>query len=648
MAKLTIRAMVVDRDLNVKPIPKFVFNLEPTSNHSGSETLTITTGVNGIGEIGVLPARYRISSVRALTFEGKQFSWDLQTTVTSPETVVELSNDNARIVEGAGSPVDDVTAAFKKYRDSVVTVWAEVEAGHGTGFIADPSGLVVTNQHVVTTSEYIAVQFDRERMLPAKLLASDSTADVAVLWVDFSRIPEAHATPLLNKGDVPAEEGEKVFTIGSPLHQSKVMTTGIVSKIEVRAIISDININPGNSGGPLFNARGRVIGITTFGDLSRGRGPGISGVVRIEQALPFLDEAKAKMASAQKPSPEFLPAQPPDAYPIEAIKASANVEKFKLGPYVFGLGDYDVAFVTPIVRYRGLASDVRAQKEKEKRNRKSANAVQGTFLPLDDLKGWAEYVGEYEPVLLVQASPRLKETFLSAFSRGMAASHGYVTGPAKLHFKTDFYKMKLLCGNQEVKPLFPGKIQHVADEHDAAVNITDATFDGLYKYAPDAVTAKCGTVTLQLFSEKDPSEPKSKVLDQKTINALVADFAPYLAMHEPRPVPGEHATSATPEVQTAMRPSAESTASTGRQPAVNAPPADVGKIEGIASVTSDPERAEIFVDSVGYGRAPALPSIGGKPRTKPKFFDADVLAKLHRSSADLRPGSLPRPHSAAR
>jgi hypothetical protein len=274
-----------------------------------------------------------------------------------------------------------------------------------------------------------------------------------------------------------------------------------------------------------------VIGITTFGDFTRAGGPGIAGIIRIEQALPLLDEARSKMGSVQKPSSEFLPAFPTDAYPIDAIKASANIEKFRLDPYVFGLGDYDVAFVTPILRYRGLASDVKAGKEKEKRNRKNSNAVQGTFQPLDDLKGWGEYVGQYEPVLLVQASPKLKETFLSAFSRGMAASHGYVTGPAKMHFKTDFYKMKLLCGNQEVKPLFPGKIERVADEHDAAINITDATFDGLYKYSANAITAKCGTVTLQLFSERDPGQPKVKLLDQKTIKAVVADFGPYLALH---------------------------------------------------------------------------------------------------------------------
>jgi len=424
-----------------------------------------------------------------------------------------------------------LTSTFKQYRDSVVTVWAEVGAGHGTGFIADPSGLVITNQHVVTTSQYIAVQFDQERMVPATLLASDATKDVAILWVDFSRIPEAKPAPLLSKGDLPAEEGEKVFTIGSPLHQSKVMTTGIVSKVEARVIISDININHGNSGGPLFNSHGRVIGITTFGDTTRQGGPGISGIVRIEEATPLLEQAKAQMTPAKKPSPAFLPSFPTDTYPIEAIKANMAIEKFKSDPYVFGLGDYDVAVVTPILRYRHLAGEVKAQKEKDKRNHKSTNAVQGTFEPLDDLKGWYEYVGEYEPVLLIQASPKLKETFWSGFSRGMAASHGYVPGPAKLHFKTDFYKMRLLCGGKEVQPLFPGKVERVLDERDSSVNVTDATFDGLYKYPADAITTQCGTVTLQLFSEKDPDHAKEKVLDQKTIDAVVTDFTPYLALH---------------------------------------------------------------------------------------------------------------------
>ena len=67
-------------------------------------------------------------------------------------------------------------------------------------------------------------------------------------------------------------------------------------------------------------------------------------------------------------------------------------------------------------------------------------------------------------------------------------------GPAKLRFKTDFYKMRLLCGGAEVQPLFPGKVERVLDERNSLVNVTDATFDGLYKYSANAITAKCGTV----------------------------------------------------------------------------------------------------------------------------------------------------------
>ncbi len=538
-SKLTVKALVIDRDLNAKPIPKFVFNLQVVTDQvDKAEVQTITTRLDGTVEIQLFPGRYRIVSAKPLDFEGKHYSWDMQFTVVPSGTTLELSNDNAKIVEGGPSVVDDLTSVFKKYRDTVVTVWAEVGAGHGTGFIVDPAGLVITNQHVVTTSEYIAVQFDQDRTLPAIVLASDPTKDVAVLWVNFSKVPEAQAAPLLNKGDVPAEEGEKVFTIGSPLHQSKVMTTGIVSKVEARAIISDININHGNSGGPLFNSRGRVIGITTFGDFTRAGGPGISGIVRIEEALPLIEQAKSTLNSTARPSAEFLPNLPTDTYPIEALKASANLDKFRADPYIFGMGDYDVAFVTPILKYRHLASGVKAAKEKEKRNRKSAAAVQGTFEPLDELKGWEEYLGEYEPVLVVQASPKLKETFWSAFGRGMAASQGgYYRGSAKMRFKTDFYKMKLFCGSTEIKPLFPGKVERVIDVRNAFVNVTDAMFDGLYKYPADAITSNCGKVTLQLFSEKDPSQPKVKELDQKTINAVVADFAPYLAQHATGPKP---------------------------------------------------------------------------------------------------------------
>lgn len=523
---IKITVVIVDRDLNPKPVPKahiIIKRASPTSYRAD-----VTTGFDGIAQAKVPPGTYRLISANPTDFQGKSYNWDVEVTITESQNAFDLSNDNASVAELTPAVVvDNLTAVYKKYRNSVVTVLAEYGPAKGTGFIVDSSGLVLTNQHVVRSSKWIAVQLDETHRLPATLLAADSEKDVAVLWIDPSKVPDILPVSLLPSGGEPAVEGERVFTIGSPLHQSKVMTTGIVSKVEKRAIISDVNINHGNSGGPLFNSQGMVIGITTFGDMTRQGGPGISGIVRIEQTRDVISEAKLKMSNTPIPSADLLPNEPQDTYPLDAIKNSAQTQKFDLRPYIFGMDDYDVAIITPVLRYRHYSSEIRAARQKEKRNRKSQAAVADTFQPLDELKGWEEYVGEYVPVIVIQASPKLKEGFWSAFSRGMAASHGYVPGPASMHFKTDFYKMKLFCGSTEVQPLMPGKAERVLDVNNSAVRVTDVTFDGFYEYSADAIKADCGKVRLELFSEKEPDKPKVKELEGKTITTIFNDFEPY-------------------------------------------------------------------------------------------------------------------------
>jgi hypothetical protein len=117
----------------------------------------------------------------------------------------------------------------------------------------------------------------------------------------------------------------------------------------------------------------------------------------------------------------------------------------------------------------------------------------------------------------------------------MAQSHGYVAGPAKLHFKTDFYRMRLLCGEREVQPLMPGKAERVLSVNNQLVRVTDATFDGLYEYPAEAIRSECGKVTLELFSEKDPNRPLIHTLNEKSVQAVANDFAPYL-QQKSRPV----------------------------------------------------------------------------------------------------------------
>jgi S1-C subfamily serine protease len=427
---------------------------------------------------------------------------------------------------------DELTTAYKQLENSVVTVWSEI--GRGTGFIFSADGLILTNQHVVGPSEYIAVQFDSEHKIRAVLLASDPQRDVAILWADTAAFKDAKPAQLAQQNELepPVVEGEKVFTIGSPLHQRKVITTGIVSKVEKHAIISDININHGNSGGPLFNSLGQVAGITTFGDVSNQGGPGISGIVRIEEAQPIIAAAREKMYSATHPDSLLLPVEPSDVYPIEALKSALQVEKFDYKPYSFSEGDFDVSFVTPVLRYylEG-ASEVRAAREKDKRNKKSAEAVHGTFRPLDGLRNWNQYVGEYTPVLFIRATPKLRETGGSVFLRSLAAAGGAYNVPAKLRFKTDFYRMKLMCGQKEVEPIEPGKIAHIVDVKSGLVNATDATYEGFYMYPADAISPACGSVSLQLLSEKNPNTATVKNLNEKTVAKVWSDFEPYRSQH---------------------------------------------------------------------------------------------------------------------
>ncbi len=530
LSTLQVRVVLIDKDLNQKPVPKLTVTLRALDGAAGSP-FTLKTGLDGRGEAEIPSGRYLLSTPQPVDFQGKQYSWELELAVTQPEQTMELSNDNAKVSEGKPEPptrsMDELAFLFKRYQNSVVTVWSEI--GHGTGFIVDPKGLVLTNQHVVGASEYIAVQFDDRRKLPAVLLSADPRKDVAVLWFNTSAIPDVQIAPIRKPKDNQAAvvEGERVFTIGSPLSQRKILTTGIVSKVEPRAIISDININPGNSGGPLFNSLGVVVGITTFGEHAEA-GPGISGIIRIEEAVPLIDQAREKTASARSPASTLLLVEPTDTFPLDAIKSALEEENFKTRPYMFSVGDYEVALITPILHYHlSAGSSVAAAKEKEKRNKKKPEAVKGTFRPTDDLKQWQEYAGQYKPILLVRASPKLRETTGSLFTRALVGPYAR----AKIRFKTDFYKMRIICSGKEITPIHPGKIATVIDVQSGFINATDATYQGLYSYPFDAVSPECGQVTLELYSEKNPNQPTVKVLDSDTVERLWADFAPYRKMH---------------------------------------------------------------------------------------------------------------------
>jgi S1-C subfamily serine protease len=533
MSKVKVRAILVDKDLNQKPVPHLTIVLASDSDHPET-SLEVKTDFGGNAEFQAPAGKYRMSTPEGVDFQGRHFAWKTVIDVSEVSVSVDLSNDNAQITDPIcaepARKMDDLTLMFQKYQKSVVTVWSEI--GSGTGFIVDSAGLIMTNQHVIGPSELISVQFDSKRKVAAKVLAFDAERDVAVLYADLSAFPSALAATIAaaRAGHELAVEGERVFTIGSPLGLKKIITAGIVSKVEARAIISDVNINHGNSGGPLFNSLGEVIGITTF-LVPGGNGPGVTGVVRIDQTLPVLARAREKMQGASLPSARLLPVEPSDPYPLDSLKEMAKPAKFDRKPYVFTVGGFDVALGTPVLEYEVQSEARRAVgRERNKRTKKRGESAESAFEPLKDLPEWAEYVGEFKPVLLVQAAPQLRATFASVLGRELAPSSEFFGGAPRLKFRTDFYKMKLLCGAREVEPIQPGKAASVVNAHNEFVNIADATYVGIYSYPPDAISPACGKVTLQIYSEKDPGKSESKDLDQKSIDRVWNDFRPYLAV----------------------------------------------------------------------------------------------------------------------
>lgn len=512
-----VRAILVDKDLNQKPVPRLALSLQRTD--ATGEPIALKTGFDGSAEADLPAGKYRLTAPGPVEFQGKRYSWDMEITISGSEFSLDLSNDNAKTTDAAPAAAgasDDLSAQFKRLQNSVVTVFSE--SGHGTGFLVDPRGLIVTNDHVVKSSEYLAVQFDEKCKTTATLLASDSQKDIAVLWVNLAAYPEAVIATIAKRdsGEAAVSEGERVFTIGSPLMQQKVLTTGVVSRVEPKAIISDLNINPGNSGGPLFNAAGMVIGVTTYNEQGPS-GPGLSGVVRIEEALPLIEQArdKIKQPGAAPPSTALLPVQPPEPFPFDALQASVTPEKVDRTPYFFSAGDFDVAIFTPPIEYRLYVEGQRElEKEREKRNKKRGDTGPEAS-GADDAKNWQ--ADEHPPVITIRVTPQLKVKFWAS----MAAPNGEV----KARFKTDFYRMRLLCAGKELTPILPAKLSFAGGNY-GSVQISDTTYFGLYDYLPDAMAPACGQMTLEIYPDKTTA-PTVKVLDSSTIQAVWNDFGPF-------------------------------------------------------------------------------------------------------------------------
>jgi serine protease Do len=159
---------------------------------------------------------------------------------------------------------------------------------HGSGFIINRNGYILTNSHVINNAEEVTVRLIDKREFTARIIGQDQKSDVALIKI------EAKDLPVISLGDSSSlKVGEWAIAIGSPFEMIQTVTAGIISATGRSSvgiseyedfIQTDAAINPGNSGGPLLNIHGQVIGINTAFLTQTGGYMGVGFAIPINMA----------------------------------------------------------------------------------------------------------------------------------------------------------------------------------------------------------------------------------------------------------------------------------------------------------------------------------------------------------------------------
>ena len=498
--KVNLHIILVDQELNQKPVPWFHVTLRREDTQK-SEVFDLITKLDGTCERVVPTGRYQLVTPHAIDLQGRRYTWSMDVAFSRAQEMIELTNDNAtveRVPAAVSAPMNnasgggsDLSLLFERLKKSTVTVRAD--SREGSGFIVDASGLVVTNNHVVEFSRYLAVLFDQKHKVTARVLAADPGKDIAVLWVNLQAFPEAVIAPLLPSE--PASQvvvGERVFTIGSPLGREKVFTSGFISKVERASIFSDININPGSSGGPLFNLRGEVTGITS------AQMHLLASIIPIDDARPVIERARRELSGASPPSAELLPVEPDDFFPADALLSLLrHHQRMDVKPYFLTAGEFRVEILTPPLRYYFYNKDeIQATHKGPKYSRENSQQDELPERALEDAQ-------EYQPTVIIRIVPK----------------HGFWNR----QFKDSFRSMRLLCAGKEVPPIDPGRSHFELPNN----HIKGTTTAGFYSYQPDAISPNCGSVKLEIFSENAPRIPIIRSVNTATVERIWGDMEPY-------------------------------------------------------------------------------------------------------------------------
>ena len=495
---LHIRGVLTDATGRATPLARHALII--SDNPPTREVRRILIGFDGTVNVRLRPGNYTVESDKPLVFQGKAYHWrQTLDIVAGRDSALDLTLANA--VEDPVTPgttnadtpaATDTSLLLRQWFDSVVELWTPT--AHASGFLVDATGLIATNQRVVGDATSVEVQISRSIKVAGTVVLADRERDIAVIRINPAVMASITPVPLgcPRSSPTPVAREQEIFALAAPLRQEKGWTPGAVSRVDSQAIASDLTLATGGTGGPVFTASGDLVGLSSLpGERDEPR-RGATRIVRIDGACELVAAAAKKMTDAPAPSATHLPVEPVEPAPIAAFKDAVKRRAGSLKPYQMVASEFDVAFITPVLNFAAQSQ------------------------PNQDFSNWSEYLADIPPVLFVRVTPKMAETFWSKMARGAAYTQGMAL-PALKRLKSGFLRLQAYCGRAEVTPIHPFKLE-------LRVSETDVVYEGLYVFDPAALGPGCSTVTLVLYSEKEPAKADTRVIGPAMLQQIWRDF----------------------------------------------------------------------------------------------------------------------------
>jgi S1-C subfamily serine protease len=506
---IQIRAVLTDATGRATPVARHALLI--SDNPPTREPRRILTGLDGTANVRISPGNYTIESDQPLVFQGKAYRWrQTLDIVAGRDSALDLTVANVVVEPIAPGttdadlpPATDTSLLLRQWLDSVVELWTPT--AHASGFLVDATGLIVTNQRVVGDATSVEVQLSRSIKVAGTVVEADRQRDIAVIRINPTVMASITPVPLgcarsstppglpERLGGVPSVAREQeIFALAAPLRQTKSWTPGTVSRVDAQAIAADLALATGGTGGPVFTASGDLVGLSSLPDERDEPRRGATRVVRLEGACELVAAAAKKVKDAPAPSGTHLPVEPAEPAPIAAFKDAVKRRAGSLKPYQMAVSEFDVAFITPVLNFAAQSQ------------------------PNQSFGNWSDYVADIPPVLFVRVTPKMEESFWARVARGAAYTQGMAL-PALKRLKSGFLRLQAYCAGAEVTPIHPFKLE-------LRVSETEAVHEGLYVFDPAALGPGCSTVTLVLYSEKEPAKADKRVIDPGILQQIWRDF----------------------------------------------------------------------------------------------------------------------------